>query len=265
MNGGYPLHTGPGFSFYRIARHAFTALLLLSALALAACGGGGDGSGGGGGGPPPPGVTVLAFGTADLPAAGQTVSIDGNTQYQITGLTAGNDYNVSITGTNNIDVSVYDDSGFSSLLCAGVTLAIAENCDAIPSGTSLFVTVDDSSGLGDIFTLDVEVVVNVFNITNFLILAGQTVSPGGIVRYEITNPDGFLVVNVSIDGTNDIDLFVFSDSGFSSLLCDSATLLNSESCDSSPLTTFFFVEVRDSSGLGDTFTLRVFFTRIPPL
>ena len=128
---------------------SFKQLILILMLAsLGACGGGGNAE------DEMPSVSVLDL--ASLPATGQTVSPGEDALFEITSLTPGIFYSVSIAGTNGIHLRVFNDPSLVSFLCESHASSGSGNCSAAPTGTSLFLRVRDSSRFGDdTFTLDV--------------------------------------------------------------------------------------------------------------
>ncbi|MDH3973597.1 MAG: hypothetical protein OEV42_04890 [Deltaproteobacteria bacterium] len=155
-------------------KYFFTFLtLLLSALFLISCGGGGgggDGGGGdGGGGDNVGGVgpnvlvsegtvsspIVIDF-TKDIPYSGQVNTTESF--YNISSVTAGTSYNITISSlSDDIDLFVYRDAVFSSLLCSSeLNGTINESCTAIPTGKSIYINVDGRFTLaGTAFTLEI--------------------------------------------------------------------------------------------------------------
>lgn len=99
---------------------------------------------------------VLALG-ADLPHSGKVDSTDS--YYEITGLTAGVSYSISLTGmSDNTNLFVFEDSALAVALCDSFLAATNdEACNAIPGGTSLWIRVDGSmTAAGATYTLNVQ-------------------------------------------------------------------------------------------------------------
>ena len=97
---------------------------------------------------------VLAFGT-DLPHSG---TVDATySYYEVTGVTAGTTYDVSITGVSeDADLFVYEDSGYLASLCFSESIG-EDFCTAVATGASLWIKVSGIwTGAGATFTLDVQ-------------------------------------------------------------------------------------------------------------
>ncbi len=198
--------------------------------------------------------TVLDF--ASMPATGQTLSPGGDSRFEITGLTPGTLYSVSIAGNNNTQLSVFN-ANFSIFLCIGFASTGSGSCSASPSGTSLYLRVRDNSGFGDTFTLDVTVATPTVLDFASMPATGQMVSPAGDSLFEITGLTPGTLYSVSIAGNNNTRLFVLDDPNFYIDLCIGFAYTGSGNCSASPSGTSLFLRVRDNSGLGDTFTLDI--------
>ena len=113
-----------------------------------------------------PGVTGGATYTVDVTAAPVSVGAPGspvditaslpdflggmsggvNSYYMVTGLTALQTYRVQLGNlTANVDLDVYSDVNFTSLLCGTAQSSIAETCEATPPGTVLYIRVGNRS------------------------------------------------------------------------------------------------------------------------
>jgi len=96
--------------------------------------------------------------------AGATTGSVGTTSsyYKITGVTAGITYTVTITNIDageDVDLFVYDDSSFLDQLCSSSNGYDSPNdpegCNAVPSGSNLYVEVYNSSNSdGAFFDID---------------------------------------------------------------------------------------------------------------
>ena len=249
----------------RLLRSTISIILFVGfTVGLTACGGGGDCIFCWPSSPPtPPTVatppTVLDF--ASMPATGQMVSPAGDSLFEITGLTPGTLYSVSIAGNNNTRLIVFNDPNFYIDLCIGFASTGSGNCSASPSGTSLYLRVRDNSGLGVTFTLDI--IVATPTVLDFASMpaTGQTLSSGGEALYEITGLTPETIYSVSIAAPNNTRFSVFNDPNFSIFLCNGFGSTGSGSCSATPSGTSLFLRV-STSKTGSTFSLDV--TVAPP-
>jgi len=227
-------------------------LILGAAAWLAGCGGGG-------GGTPTPVVTILALPSGSPVSGQQSLPPKGTTLFEITGLTPGTPYQVSIPGTIALELIVFSDSALNNFLCSSLTAVSSANCSAVPPGVSLFVQVNDPFvGLGGSFTLEVSVAnVTVLNFAGSLSETGLTVSAATDRLFEIAGVNAGTPYRVSITGTNTLGLTVYNDPGFDNPLCGLSSVSGSVSCSAVPSGASLFVRVNDKSGLGDSFTLEV--------
>jgi len=95
----------------------------------------------------------VAIPFVNLPASG-TVQPNGSSLYQITGLTAGHNYMVTVTGmTEDVDLGVYSDL-FITMQCMSMAFGTAdEACSASATGTSLYLWISANSNYGSMFTI----------------------------------------------------------------------------------------------------------------
>ena len=208
-------------------------------------------------------VDTLAYGTPELPAS--LFILPAYTEkYEITGLTAGALYQVSLTGvTNDIDLYVFSDLAATTQLCGSYNYDFAnESCLATSTASVLYVVVDDFSNLGSTYSLNVtlgEPPPQLAFGTADLPFTGGSVPANGSVLYEITSLIGGNSIQVLLSGlTQDADLEIYSDMGTKAVNqeCVSYTLGTvNELCEFFPAGTSIFVKVIDASGIGTTFTL----------
>jgi hypothetical protein len=83
------------------------------------------------------------------------VAVGGYRFYEILGLVPGLTYDVSTTSSRDVDIYVYDDVELDTQLCRAISLSGDESCAASPTGSSLFVVVENYATQAASFTLDV--------------------------------------------------------------------------------------------------------------
>ncbi len=213
---------------------------------------------------------VLAYGT-DLPFAGM---VDNTySYYELTGLTAGSYYDISISGLLvDADLFVYGDSAYTSRQCRAITETIvdSENCIVMPTGDSLWVKVDgqwtDSQGAS--YILNAVEVVSDFtgegtSVAPMILAYGVDLPFSGMVDntnsyYELTGLTSGSVYNISISGLMaNADLFVFDESTYVSTLCSSESTADLDSCSAMPTGDSLWIKVdgQNTIGIGTDYVL----------
>ncbi len=203
-------------------------------------------------------VTTLA--SSNLPATNQTTSAGGTSLFEITGLSPGTSYSVSVIANHNSGLKVFADSSLnqSFTLCASNASSDSPLCNAAPTNTSIFLEVSDKSGMGLSFTLDVILTpVTVLNLAS-LPVAGQTVPAGRETRFEITGLTPGTIYSFFVSGSTGLLFDVYDDlSGFLSPLCSSPTPppFNIGSCNVTPTGTSLQLWVRSLSSNDSNITI----------
>lgn len=192
--------------------------------------------------------------TTSSPAAPYSGQVDNRTSYyMITGLTPGNYYMTHIEGyTNGVTISVWDNSTYSgtalcSMLASPYASSVDNHCLApAPSGGTLYISVTGpSSILGTKYSLWVEPsLIKSEGISSGIIspvglpplsspAPGSPLSssvPGMVGNYtgdsnsyySVTGLTGGIAYNIALgDTTDDVDLTVYSDSGYTTEVCRS--------------------------------------------
>ena len=191
----------------------------------------------------------------------------GSSYYMVTGLPVGVSKLVKMTNlTQNIDLFVYSDSGFSSLLCSSSASTIAESCAAtVPGSGTLYFEAQLQSGSGATYYVDVtDPPVNQgtsgspVDITGQLPYAGTLLS--GASYYVLTGlTPGTVYTVLMTEVTGGGGLEVYTDSGFSTLGCSSNGAVNlPESCQATanPSGKLYIRTHTPTSAGGTTYNLR---------
>ena len=146
----------------------------------------------------------------NLPHSG-TVGAGSSSYYEITGLTAGTPYTVSISEvTADADLFVYDASNYTTVVCSSASVG-DDSCAATPTGTSLWVRVGGqyTGNRGAAFTLDVQPPVEDFASSNTpLALVDAGTVTDTIAANLATNSLTEVSVLVNLTHTWDSDLII---------------------------------------------------------
>ena len=187
------------------------------------------------------------------------------TLIRVTGLASKFAHPVNLTGlSDDAILRVWSDplQNPSFFQCLSNNIGASdESCTANSSGAGeLYIQIDGSStSEGTPFTLDV-VAISVITLAYPINLpaTGQTVAPFGSTFFEINGiADGTSYTVTTSGATNNIDLYVYGESGFANLVCTQATLSGNETCNVTANGPQLHIQVVDVSGSGDTFTLNV--------
>jgi hypothetical protein len=164
--------------------------------------------------------------TGLLPYTAGEVGAASSSYYVVTGLTPSADLYVRLTNlTQNVDLFVYSDSGFSSQLCSSAASTIAEACVAtVPGSGELYIRAQNVSGQpGATYTVDVidppvaeGSVASPVDITGLLPYGGTTVVSGSFYRITGLTPGTVYTVSMT-ELTAGGQLRVYSDAAFSTL------------------------------------------------
>ncbi|MDH4247453.1 MAG: hypothetical protein OEW39_06530, partial [Deltaproteobacteria bacterium] len=188
--------------------------------------------------------------------------------YQITGLTAGSIYTVTLSGTTDtLYLSGYLDNTWLNMACWDSTTAATLNCVFRATGTSLWLMVNGFSSVGgDSYTLSSVLggFVNEGDWLNFIPVTppySGSVAKLGSSYYQIPGLTAGTAYTVSVSGlTDDVSLYVFADSAQANFRCGSYnTGTSTESCAAIPTGTSLWVQVDGTSiiGAGTYFTLDI--------
>lgn len=209
--------------------------------------------------------------TGLLPYPAGQVGAASSSYYVVTGLTPGADQYVRLTNlTQNIDLFVYSDSGFSTQLCSSSASTIAEACVAtVPGSGNLYFRAQNVSGQpGATYTVDVidppvaeGTAGSPVDITGMLPYGGTMVSPGSFYRITGLTPGTVYTVSMT-EMTSGGSLRVYSDAGFSTLECSSNGAVNlPESCQATANPSGILYVNADTAGLtgagATTYNIRV--------
>ena len=205
-------------------------------------------------------TTPFVFGTPDLPASGLTIGPSATILYEVTGLSPGTSYLISFNGTDGVDMLVFENDFITNLCYEDRSGSGVESCIFIPAGNSIVIAVNDSSGTGDTFSMDVAV-------TNTIIIAAGTDLPytGSVDTTEtlikVTGLAEFSPATVDLTGlSDDAILRVWSDAQHAFFLCSSNLPgISDESCAVSVSSGgILFIQIDGSlTSAGTPFTLDV--------
>lgn len=172
--------------------------------------------------PVPAVVTTIAY-PGEVPHAGAVGT--GAVLYEITGLTAGGDYTVTLSGLSaDADLYLFEDSAFSWMQCSStVAGTAAESCAGYSYDGSLYVLVDGRyTASGASFTLDVaswSPTWTVVSAPGDLPYAGATAPfSDGYVRVDGLTPGASATLTLS-DPSGGVDMEVWGDAAMTSYLC----------------------------------------------
>jgi hypothetical protein len=187
------------------------------------------------------------------------VSAGGASHYQISGLAGGSVYPFSLTSlTNNADLLVYSLSDFTSLVCSSANSGVnSEGC--FSSGfSSYYIKVIDLSGNGANFAVKVS-----SPIVPATVILGAPYAdslPAGQTKYyQITGLASGSNYLMDLNNlTNNADIYVYSNSVFTTLVCSSTRLNNdTESC-LATASTAYYLKVVDISGAGSNYNVYIY-------
>ncbi|MDH5752096.1 MAG: proprotein convertase P-domain-containing protein [Deltaproteobacteria bacterium] len=193
------------------------ALLAVAAMLLGACGGSAEKKNIAAS----PSYPTLDF-SQDLPYSG-SLELQEKQVYQITGISEGLPLSFTLGGmTDNADLRIFGDSRLSTLLCGSMQMGtLEETCPVVSTSTSVYIEITDQSAAGNAYTLSGQFNGPVLTYGVDTPYAG-TAAQGEVQFYQLDGlpPDAF--INISLTGlTNNADLQVFSNGGFTSLVCSS--------------------------------------------
>ena len=204
-------------------------------------------------------------------------TLTGNYYYKVS-VTSGQSYGIILSNmTNNMDLYVYSDSGFSTQLCFSAQAgSLRESCAANgPAGGFLYVKILNTSGVSANYTLDV-ILSTLGTITNPEVLnAPSIITPTNIngsvpsnvnYYYKVpVTPGQRYLVNLSNMVGNDLHLYVYNNSTFSSALGYSnlATGWPDGCVITGPANGFIYVEIYSYVMMGVTTTFNLSISYAP--
>ncbi|MDH5720244.1 MAG: Ig-like domain-containing protein [Spirochaetia bacterium] len=186
--------------------------------------------------------------------------------YVISGLTVDSYYNLAVTNPSDSNISIHLCSDTSYTSC-GMNIGFDSAID--PSAGTIYVKISgDLTDAGASYTLNI-----IPRALGSVVSPAVIAYPAGLpIIYTVDTTSSYFQLNGLIAGTNytyeitgltgNADLYVYSDTGFSTLICSSMnTGSTTESCSGKTTTTSVYIKIDGSNSLyGAEYTLDV----IPP-